>query len=91
MSAERPEAKDGDTLIGPASPSTSRPIQQRDTALPTHDDASDIVSDDDDFLYQDSDYMLESDSPAQYLKGTVHIKGPNTMCRIIFLTICLAG
>lgn len=48
--------------------------------------------DDDDVLYHDSDPMLQQQPyTQQLLKGNTHIKGPNTVCKIIFLTICLAG
>lgn len=62
-----------------------------DTPLPIspHDMSED---DDDDILYHDSDPMLQRQSyTQQLLKGHTHIKGPNTICKMIFLTICLAG
>ncbi|KAI7847853.1 major facilitator superfamily domain-containing protein [Circinella umbellata] len=61
------------------------------TAAAESEAGSDIVDDDDDFLYQDSDVMLQPENNKQYLKGIVHIKGANTTCKIIWLTICLAG
>ncbi|KAI7883564.1 MFS general substrate transporter [Lichtheimia hyalospora FSU 10163] len=61
-----------------------------DTPLPIspHDMSED---DNDEFLYQDSDPMLQQPYTQQLLKGNTHIKGPNTICKVIFLTICLAG
>ena len=103
MSPEPSHSKDGNkAILHPDSPTAFSILeeqQQRDpppqiasTATTAQDaTASVIVNDDDDFLYQDSDLMLQPENNTQYLKGSVHIKGPNTTCKIIWLTICLAG
>ncbi|KAI9494357.1 major facilitator superfamily domain-containing protein [Zychaea mexicana] len=100
MSLEPSHSIDGDTstpaTLEAADSSSVAPHmtqQQRDDSAfalaPAAHDAE--VDDEDDFLYQDSDLMLQSENNTQYLKGVVHIKGPNSMCKIVFLTICLAG
>ncbi|KAG2216395.1 hypothetical protein INT45_012484 [Circinella minor] len=101
MSAGPSHSLDGNkTIVHPDSPTAFNVFEEQQqrvpppptatTAAAENEAASDIV-DDDDFLYQDSDLMLQPENNTQYLKGIVHIKGANTTCRIIWLTICLAG
>lgn len=87
-----------DALDSPHLPTSSASLPQvnshePDTPLPISPHDMSEEDDDDDVLYHDSDPMLQQQQPytQQLLKGDTHIKGPNTVCKIIFLTICLAG
>ncbi|KAJ8653225.1 hypothetical protein O0I10_011073 [Lichtheimia ornata] len=91
--SSRSTPRDGSDSSRMPTPSTSLPHVNShgpDTPLPIS--PHDMSEDDDDFLYHDSDPMLQRQPyTQQLLKGNTHIKGPNTICKIIFLTICLAG
>lgn len=50
----------------------------------SQDDADDLILD-------DHEPILANTSPARPFRGNTRIKGPNTICRIVFLTLCLAG
>ncbi|KAI9314892.1 hypothetical protein BX666DRAFT_2029136 [Dichotomocladium elegans] len=61
----------------------------------SRDSDEETLDDEDDYLHGDSDPILrrrnEPNVAKQVLKGTARIKGPNNICRVVFLTICLAG
>ncbi|ORZ03374.1 major facilitator superfamily domain-containing protein [Syncephalastrum racemosum] len=52
--------------------------------------APNFSDDEDESLLSDTEPML-GQTAGSYLKGTTHIRGPNTLCRTLFLTLCLAG
>lgn len=57
----------------------------------THHGHPPAFSDDEaESLVSDTEPML-SQTTGSYLKGNTHIRGPNTLCRVLFLTLCLAG
>lgn len=84
----------GNTAADPDSvPSSTIDARQRNYAVNSFaENQGRDNAEDDDSVFEDSDPMLDDSQTAkQLLIGTTYIKGPNTTCKVIALTICLAG